>query len=82
MNMKIVSAALAAGLIAAPAAFAAQPVAPVAPNATHLTKSPAGSVVEITGQNQFGNETNYVYKVQQDGSLKLEFQNTVEDSDN
>ncbi|TPW28543.1 hypothetical protein FJU08_17200 [Martelella alba] len=71
MNMKIASAALVAGLIAAPAAFAAQPVAP---NASPLTKSPAGSVVEISGQNQYGNTTNYVYKVQQDGSLKLVYQ--------
>ncbi|TPW28539.1 hypothetical protein FJU08_17180 [Martelella alba] len=73
MTKIIASLAVVSSIALAPAAFAAQPVSPVAPDASHLTKSPAGSVVEISGQNQYGNTTNYVYKVQQDGSLKLVF---------
>ncbi|TPW28540.1 hypothetical protein FJU08_17185 [Martelella alba] len=81
MKKLIASAAFAAALVAAPFALAAQSDNPVAPDAAHLTKSPPGSVVTIVGTNKAGNETNFYYRVQPDGSLKLIFQEAINDSD-
>ncbi|AJY45364.1 hypothetical protein [Martelella endophytica] len=66
---KILASAALLSVLAAPAAFALQPTA--VPDTGKLTKSPAGSTVQIRANDQFGTEYNNYYVVQQDGTLKL-----------
>ncbi|WP_176086992.1 hypothetical protein [Martelella sp. HB161492] len=67
MSKFIAAAALVASFAAAPAVFAAQPVAQ---SAEHLTKAPAGSMVQIESRDN-GNQIDNIYRVSADGSLKL-----------
>ncbi|TPW30592.1 hypothetical protein FJU08_11540 [Martelella alba] len=75
MSKFIAAAALVASFAAAPAVFAAQPVAQ---NADHLTKAPAGSMVQVSDIHQ-GDRVENIYRVSADGSLKLVDQVRYED---
>ena len=72
MKTLIASAALVSAIAAAPAAFAIQPAA--IPQTGTLEKAPVGSTVTIEGQDQFGNNYQNYFLVQQDGSLKFAHQ--------
>jgi len=75
MNNVFAIAAVAAGLAAAPAAFAVQPNA--LPDTGTLTKAPAGSPVTIESTDQFGTKHMNYYRVGEDGSLNFVFQESV-----
>ena len=69
MKTLIASAAIFSALAAAPAAFAIQPAA--IPETGMLEKAPVGSTVTIEGKDQFGNNYQNYFRVQQDGSLEF-----------
>ncbi|WP_176086991.1 hypothetical protein [Martelella sp. HB161492] len=75
MSKFIAAAALVASFAAAPAVFAAQPVAQ---SAEHLTKAPAGSMVQVNIHHN-GDQVENIYRVSADGSLKLVDQVRYED---
>lgn len=69
MKTLIASLAVASTLAAAPAAMAIQPSA--IPETGSLEKAPVGSTVTIEGKDQFGNNYQNYFRVQQDGSLEF-----------
>ena len=77
MKTLIASAALVSAIAAAPAAFAIQPAA--IPETGTLSNTPVGSVVAIDGQDRFGDNYENFFIVQQDGSLKLAYQQNAAD---
>jgi len=77
MKNLIALSAVAAGLAAAPAAFAVQPTA--LPDTGTLTKAPAGSTVTIASKDQFGTKYMNYYSVNEDGSLEFVFQEGIGD---
>lgn len=67
--MKLSATILAVALLAAGSALAIDYSA--VPKTGKMTKAPVGSTVTIQGTGKFGGEFENIFRVQQDGSLKL-----------